>query len=115
MIAPVKKLQGLVLIAGVLLGKLESKGSGKGLKILSEGQTGKLKIHQGMKDWWPDENLARPNAGATTPLLQKASFLNCLAFAVLLVFASRNPTIDRGMFLKGSSEARNSNPQSTDV
>lgn len=115
MIAPVKKLQGLVLIAGILLGKLESKGSGKGLKILSEGQTGKLKIHQGMKDWWPDENLARPNAGATTPLLQKASFLNCLAFAVLLVFASRNPTIDRGMFLKGSSEARNSNPQSTDV
>ena len=62
MIAPAKKLQGLVLIAGVLLGKLESKGSGKGLKILSEGKTGKLKIYQGMKDWWPAENLARPRA-----------------------------------------------------
>ena len=54
MIAPAKKLQGLVLIAGVLLGKLESKGSGK--------VSGKLKIHQGMKDWRPAENLERPNA-----------------------------------------------------
>lgn len=84
MIAPAKKLQGLVLIAGVLLGKLESKGSGKGFRE-AENTSG----HEG---------LAASRKFGTS----KCS-------------ASRNPTIDRGMFLKGSSEARNWNPKSTDV